>query len=73
MDGKQRILSQTDQEILSLCKVKAKDEEIEGSEEVTTLHLSASRGKLRMQAKQICQHLNTNPAQVKAQMVSRTS
>ena len=33
MDGKHRILSQTDQEILSLCKVKAKDEEIEGSED----------------------------------------
>ena len=37
MDVKQRILSQTDQGILSLCEVKAKDEEIKGSEEVTTL------------------------------------
>ena len=45
MDVKQRILSQTDQEILSLCEVKAKDEEIKGSGEVTTLQLSASRGK----------------------------
>ena len=33
LDGKQRILSEADQEILSLCEVEAIDEEIKGSEE----------------------------------------
>ena len=45
LDGKQRSLSEIDQEVLSLCEVEAIDEEIERSEEVTAsiLHL---KGKI---------------------------
>ena len=50
LDGKQRSLSEIDQEVLSLCKVEAIDEEIERSEEVTAsiLHL---KGKIEHASK----------------------
>ena len=35
LEGKQKFLTERDQEILSLCKVKVIDEEIKGSEVVT--------------------------------------
>ena len=50
LDGKQRSLSGTDQEVLSLCEVETIDEEIERLEEVTAsiLHL---KGKIENASK----------------------
>ena len=50
LDGKQRSLSEIEQEVLSLCEVEAIDEEIERSEEVTAsiLHL---KGKIKNASK----------------------
>ena len=42
LEGKQKFLTERDQEILSLCKVKVIDEEIKGSEVVMGLILVSS-------------------------------
>ena len=69
MDVKQRILSQTDQEILSLWEVKAKDEEIKGSEKVWIICL---KGKIVNAGKEnVPTQQHNEPAQVMAQTASR--
>ena len=55
LDGKQRSLSGTDQEVLSLCEVETIDEEIERSEEVTAsiLHLKLRENRECKQGKHV--------------------
>ena len=66
LEGKQKFLTERDQEILSLCKVKVIDEEIKGSE-VVTATIICLKGKVDKASKENMstqQHVESRQATV---------